>query len=144
MPWDGVYLARWFAFLKQVGDRYGMSPAFRTIAAAGPNSVSEKMRLQQSPQDLKRWQNISYTPRQYIGAWREVFEVFAADFRVSAFLCRWDLVLILMIRAKSILVRGCAPGKRLSIRPRVSRDAALSFKAAISTRPWISTPPPLS
>jgi hypothetical protein len=28
MPWNGVYLARWFAFLKQLSERYGQSPAF--------------------------------------------------------------------------------------------------------------------
>jgi hypothetical protein len=28
MPWDTVYLNRWFAFLKEVGARYGKSSAF--------------------------------------------------------------------------------------------------------------------
>jgi hypothetical protein len=28
MPWDGVYLTHWFAFLKQLSDRYGKSPSF--------------------------------------------------------------------------------------------------------------------
>jgi len=31
MPWDRVYLNRWFAFVKQLAERYGKSPAFRTI-----------------------------------------------------------------------------------------------------------------
>jgi hypothetical protein len=45
MPWDRIYLGRWFAFVKQLGKRYGTSPAFRMIAAAGPTSVSEEMTL---------------------------------------------------------------------------------------------------
>src|SRR5271169_4676807 len=36
MPWDSVYLNRWFAFLKQLSGKYGKSPALRVIAATGP------------------------------------------------------------------------------------------------------------
>ena len=45
MPWDPVYLDRWFAFVKQLSERYGTSPAFRMIGAAGPTSVSDEMTL---------------------------------------------------------------------------------------------------
>ncbi len=77
MPWDRVYLNRWFAFLKQLSDRYGKSPTFGVVAADGPTSVSEEMTL---PRDPKKWQNDSYTPRKYIEAWQKVFQVYAADF----------------------------------------------------------------
>ena len=77
MPWNGVYLARWFAFLKQLSERYGQSPAFRMIAADGPTSVSEEMTL---PRSAKKWQNDSYRSSKYIGAWQKVFQVYAADF----------------------------------------------------------------
>ena len=50
MPWDRVYLDRWFEFVKKIGERYGGSPAFRMIAAAGPTSVSEEMTLPSGPQ----------------------------------------------------------------------------------------------
>ena len=80
MPWDRVYLNRWLAFLKLLSERYGKSPAFRLVAADGPTSVSEEMTLPNSPQDLKKWQNDSYTPSKYIGAWQKVFQVYAADF----------------------------------------------------------------
>jgi hypothetical protein len=79
MPWDSVYLAHWFAFLKQLSHRYGKSPAFRMIAAAGPTSVSTEMTLPQTPKDMKTWQKNSYTPSKYIGAWHKVFQVYAAD-----------------------------------------------------------------
>jgi len=32
------------------------------------------------PQNVKKWQNDSYTPSKYIGAWQKVFQVYAADF----------------------------------------------------------------
>ena len=80
MPWDMVYLNRWFAFLKQLSNRYGESPAFRIIAADGPTSVSEEMTLPNLLRNLKKWQKHSYTPSKYIGTWKKVFAVYAADF----------------------------------------------------------------
>ena len=80
MPWDMVYLNRWFAFLKQLSNRYGKSPAFRMVAADGPTSVSEEITLPSLPRNLKKWLNDSYTPRKYIEAWQQVFQVYAADF----------------------------------------------------------------
>ncbi len=80
MPWDKVYLRRWFAFLKLVSDRYGTSPAFRMIGAAGPTSVSVEFSLPNSPKDLKTWQSVSYTPTKYVEAWKKVFNVYADDF----------------------------------------------------------------
>ena len=80
MPWDRAYLDRWFAFLKQLSDRYGSSPAFRLIGAAGPTSVSVEMTLPELPKDLRKWQQDAYTPRKYIEAWRRAFQTYAADF----------------------------------------------------------------
>jgi hypothetical protein len=80
MPWDKVYLTRWFAFLKQLSDRYGTSPAFRVVAAAGPTSVSAEATLPSSPEDIGKWQKNSYRPSRYIGAWQTVFQVYADDF----------------------------------------------------------------
>jgi hypothetical protein len=80
MPWDSVYLDRWFAFQKLLSDRYGTSPAFRVIAADGPTSVSDEATLPRSPQALRAFQAHRYTPAKYIAAWRQTFRVFAADF----------------------------------------------------------------
>jgi hypothetical protein len=80
MPWNKVYLTRWFAFLKQLSDRYGSSPAFRMIGAAGPTSVSTEMTLPNNPQDHRKWLDHSYTVEKYLGAWQEVFRVYAAYF----------------------------------------------------------------
>ncbi len=80
MPWDTVYLSRWLAFIKRLSERYGKAPALRMIAAAGPTSVSGEFTLPNSPRDLKTWQDDSYTPSKYIGAWVAVFKAYAADF----------------------------------------------------------------
>src|SRR5271169_2677562 len=80
MPWDRVYLDRWFAFVKQLGERYVNSPAFRVIAAAGPTSVSEEMTLPHSQEAMQKWRNASYTPAKYLGAWEETFHIYADSF----------------------------------------------------------------
>ncbi len=80
MPWDRVYLNHWFAFLKQLSERYGRSPAFRVIAADGPTSVSAEFTLPGTPEDVRTWIRLSYTPRRLLEAWQNVFQVFAADF----------------------------------------------------------------
>jgi len=80
MPWDRVYLDRWFTFLKQLGERYGSSPAFRMIAAAGPTSVSEEMTLPSSPPVIQKWLIDGYTPDKYLSAWEATFRVYAHTF----------------------------------------------------------------
>ena len=80
MPWDRVYLNRWFAFVRQVGDRYGKSPVFRIIAAAGPTSVSEETTLPSSPQAKQKLLQDGYTLDKYLGAWEETFHVYAQAF----------------------------------------------------------------
>jgi hypothetical protein len=80
MPWDDVYLGRWFAFVKQLSQRYGNSPAFRVIAAAGPTSVSAEFTLPGKPEDIPIWLSAGYTPRKYVAAWQKTFQVYAGDF----------------------------------------------------------------
>ena len=77
MPWDRVYLGRWFAFLKQIAARYGDSPAFRAIGTAGPTSVSDEMTLPTSREAVAKWFKDGYTPARYTSAWDEVFRVYA-------------------------------------------------------------------
>jgi hypothetical protein len=80
MPWDDIYLGRWFAFVKQLSQRYGKSPAFRVIAASGPTSVSAEFSLPGKPEDVPLWLSAGYTPRKYIAAWQKTFQVYAAAF----------------------------------------------------------------
>jgi hypothetical protein len=80
MPWDRVYLDRWFTFMKQLSARYGGVPAFRMIAAAGPTSVSVEMTLPNSPAAHQQWLKDSYTPAKYLSAWEGVFHFYADAF----------------------------------------------------------------
>jgi hypothetical protein len=80
MPWDEVYLNRWYTFLKSVSARYGNSPAFRVISAAGPTSVSAEFTLPGKPDDLPIWTSAGYSPRKYLAAWQRTFPVYVADF----------------------------------------------------------------
>jgi hypothetical protein len=80
MPWDEVYLNRWFTFVKLLSDRYGTSPVFRVIAAAGPTSVSAEYTLPSNREDIPTWLNAGYTPEKYAAAWEKTFRAYAADF----------------------------------------------------------------
>jgi hypothetical protein len=80
MPWDRVYLERWFAFMRLLAARYGNSPAFRMIAAAGPTSVSVEMTLPNAPPAHRRWLKDGYTPEKYLDAWEKVFRFYAEAF----------------------------------------------------------------
>jgi len=79
MPWDNVYLNRWFEFLRLLNEKYGKSPAFRLIGAAGPTSVSAEMTLPSKPEDMRTWQSDGYTSRKYIEAWQKVFQVYSNE-----------------------------------------------------------------
>jgi len=80
LPWDRVYLGHWFDFLEKLSLRYGKSPAFRVVAAAGPTSVSAEFTLPHRPEEIQKWRAAGYTSDKYIEAWQKVFEVYAADF----------------------------------------------------------------
>ena len=81
MPYDPVYLANWFAFLKQLADRYGNHPEFLMIAAAGPTSVSAEFTEPDSyPNDIAIWQAHHFTSTKYILAWQHTFDTYAQLF----------------------------------------------------------------
>jgi hypothetical protein len=80
MPWDEVYLNRWYTFVKLVSARYGNSPAFRVISAVGPTSVSAEFTLPGKPEDLPIWSSAGYSPRKYLAAWQRTLPVYVADF----------------------------------------------------------------
>ena len=75
IPWDKVYLNRWYAFLEKLGDRYGKKSAFAVMSCAGPTSVSAEFTLPNSPADLTKWQADGYTPEKYEDAYHETFKV---------------------------------------------------------------------
>jgi hypothetical protein len=80
MPWDPVYLRRWFAFIKALSQRYGNSNTVRIMDVDGPTSVSDENTLPNAPSDLRQWQADGYTPTRYLNAWKQVLTAYAADF----------------------------------------------------------------
>jgi hypothetical protein len=100
LPWDKLYLKRWFAFLGHVARRYGANPEFRMIDVGGPTSIAIEMSLpnwtgtpgtgadldpkfpdlattaEQYPNDsdLAMWIGEGYTPAKYTGAWTSAFK----------------------------------------------------------------------
>jgi len=80
LPWDRVYLNRWFEFLKLLSARYGKSTALRVVAAAGPTSVSAEFTLPDKPGDVQTWRSVGYSPSRYIAAWQDVFQAYATTF----------------------------------------------------------------
>ena len=80
LPWDQLYLDRWFAFLKAVSARYQSRLSFIKIAADGPTSVTAEMSLPNAPADLCAWVKVGYTNDRLIGAWKQVFANYAQIF----------------------------------------------------------------
>jgi hypothetical protein len=48
LPWNLTYENAWFAFLKELGERYNEKPFFISIAVAGPTAVSAEILLPNS------------------------------------------------------------------------------------------------
>lgn len=80
MPWDPVYLNRWSAFVKLLGEKFGSNPSLRVVDAAGPTSVSAEFTLPGTPADIVLWKKHNYTPTKYKNAWKQMFQTYAADF----------------------------------------------------------------
>jgi hypothetical protein len=81
MPWDPVYLGNYFAFLKQLSERYGDRPEFLMVAATGPTSVSEEFtEPNNASSDLGKWIKHGYTSTKLLSAWQQTFQIHAKLF----------------------------------------------------------------
>jgi hypothetical protein len=80
MPWDPVYLANWFAFVKQLSERYGDRPEFLMVGAAGPTSVSDEFTEPENPAAITTWLKQHYTSTKYLEAWNQTFKTYARYF----------------------------------------------------------------
>jgi hypothetical protein len=88
LPWDRVYLAHWFDFLKLLSAKYAASPAFRVIAAAGPTSVSAEFTLRNCKSGGASAIPQVNTSRRG----KRSFKCMRPTFPINMSLCRWDLV----------------------------------------------------
>ena len=79
-PYDPVYLGNWFAFLKQLSQRYGDRPEFLMIGAAGPTATSDQANLPNSPADIEMWISEGYTSTKFLEAWNVTFKTYKEYF----------------------------------------------------------------
>ena len=111
--------------------KYGKSPAFRMIAAAGPTSVSEEMTLpSDSPPAVKKWLSDGYTPAKYLGAWEKALHVYADSFPNQCVSLAAPGLPILE-RGNPVVLRVCPQSKTSSNGHSRSLDAGLQFNRTI-------------
>ena len=101
LPWDKLYLCRWFGFLGHLSKQFGSNTTLAMVDAAGPTSVSTEMSLPNwtgegsdplydvddglknasyAGSDLKMWMARHFTPNRYVAAWKSVFGTYRALF----------------------------------------------------------------
>jgi Beta-galactosidase len=80
-PYDPVYLGNWFAFLKQLSQRYGDRPEFLMIGADGPTSTSDQANEPDKPMaEIEMWILEGYTSTKFLEAWNLTFKTFKEYF----------------------------------------------------------------
>ncbi|HZQ98380.1 MAG TPA: beta-galactosidase [Chloroflexota bacterium] len=80
MPWDQTYLARWFGFVKALGQRYDQNPAVALVPVTGPTSISAEMSLPNDDVSVAQWRTLGYTPDKFLGAWDQALSAYAQAF----------------------------------------------------------------
>jgi hypothetical protein len=80
MPWDPIYLTRWFAFVRVLGQRYDSNPVVVNVPATGPTSISEEMSLPDDPGAVAKWTQLGYTLSKYEDAWQQALAAYVQSF----------------------------------------------------------------
>jgi hypothetical protein len=80
MPWDAIYLKRWFAFVQVLGQRYDSNPAVVNVPAAGPTSISEEMSLPNDTTAMAIWKRLGYSLQKYEDAWHQTLAAYVQSF----------------------------------------------------------------
>ncbi|HTY55469.1 MAG TPA: beta-galactosidase [Candidatus Binataceae bacterium] len=94
VPWDPVYLAKWGAFVHQMGLRYDPDPAVVLIKITGVNSGTGETNLPRergktierkgqsctTSDDLAEWQRVGYSPENLIRGWKQIADAFSQSF----------------------------------------------------------------
>lgn len=94
IPWDGVYLEKWNAFVRMLGTRYADEPTIVYVKITGINATTQELILPHSrPGSISRfdlncatgdevaaWQAAGYTRPKIEQAWRGIADSFAAAF----------------------------------------------------------------
>ncbi len=99
VPWDTVYLAKWFVFVRAMGQRYQNNPALVSVKIEGVNAQTEELLLPHSRQgqastnklvdcapndDVSEWHSLGYTAARVKETWRAIARAYLEAFPTQA------------------------------------------------------------
>lgn len=99
VPWDPVYLSKWSAFVRAMGQRYHGNPALVSAKIEGINAQTEELLLPHSRpgqrnaaklvdcapnDDVGEWQAIGYTAAKIKETWRAIAHAYLEAFPTQA------------------------------------------------------------
>lgn len=76
LPWDGVYLAKWEAFIQAFGNRYNGNPQLYSVGMTGGGYIFE-MNL---PKAFEKWRQAGYADEKLIAAWKRIIDTYQKAF----------------------------------------------------------------
>jgi hypothetical protein len=76
VPWDEVYLSKWGALIRALGQRYSGHPEIYSIQMTGGGYIGE-MNL---PKAIAQWQAVGYTDKKLIAAWQRIIDTYQEAF----------------------------------------------------------------
>jgi hypothetical protein len=78
--WDEVYLKKWTALVRALGQRYGKEEIIALVHITGATSNGLEMQLPFTRVDRARWEKAGYSPEKVIAAWKQIIDVYAEAF----------------------------------------------------------------
>ena len=78
IPWDPVFLNKWFSFVAAFGAKYADEPAVTIVAVTGPGAGGEMHLLDK--ENASRWHAVGYSNAVLIQAWQQTVDSFLAAF----------------------------------------------------------------
>lgn len=77
---DPIFLKKWTAFIKAMGQKYAHDEAEVLIQMAGMDYTGGEMHLPKSKGDIAHWARIGYTKEKLVGARQHVIDAYADAF----------------------------------------------------------------
>jgi len=78
--WDTVYLRKWTALVRALGQRYSQNETVILVHMTGATANGLEMQLPFAPPDRDHWQSIGYSPAKVVAAWSQIIDAYAAAF----------------------------------------------------------------
>ena len=80
VPWDPIFLKKWTALIKAMGQKYGHEDTVILIQMAGLDYTGGEMHLPKSKEDLAHWKRLGYSKARLADAWKKVIDAYAEAF----------------------------------------------------------------